>query len=62
MLFTYLFRNPAVWTFPLLVQILCYYRILGKMGHTERYGSGLYLNVPGIYDMKLFESAVKFFK
>ena len=32
MLFTYLFRNPAVWTFPLLVQILCYYRILGKMG------------------------------
>ena len=32
MLFTYLFRNPAVWTFPLLIQILCYYRILGKMG------------------------------
>ncbi|MBR4091671.1 MAG: hypothetical protein IKK28_12600 [Mogibacterium sp.] len=32
MLFTYIFRNPAVWTFPLLIQILCYYRILGKMG------------------------------
>ena len=32
MLFTYLFRNPAVWTAPLLIQILCYYKILGKMG------------------------------
>lgn len=32
MLFTYLFRNPAVWTVPLLIQILCYYKILGKMG------------------------------
>ncbi len=32
MLFTYLFRNPAVWTTPLLIQILCYYKILGKMG------------------------------
>lgn len=32
MLFTYLFRDPAVWTFPLLIQILCYYKILGKMG------------------------------
>ncbi len=32
MLATYLFRNPAVWTFPLLIQILCYYKILGKMG------------------------------
>lgn len=32
MLFTYLFRAPAVWIGPLLIQILCYYRILGKMG------------------------------
>ena len=32
MLATYLFRNPAVWTVPLLIQILCYYKILGKMG------------------------------
>ena len=32
MLFTYLFREPTVWVLPLLVQILCYYRILGKMG------------------------------
>ncbi len=32
MLFTYLFREPAVWTVPLMIQIICYYRILGKMG------------------------------
>lgn len=32
MLATYLFRNPVYWTIPLLIQILCYYRILGKMG------------------------------
>ncbi|MGM9641664.1 MAG: phosphoribosylformylglycinamidine synthase [Eubacteriales bacterium] len=37
-------------------------RVFGKMGHSERKGRGLYLNVPGEYDMKLFESAVKYFK
>ncbi|MBR5741822.1 MAG: phosphoribosylformylglycinamidine synthase subunit PurQ, partial [Firmicutes bacterium] len=37
-------------------------RVFGKMGHTERYGYGLYKNVPGNYEMGLFESAVKFFK
>ena len=37
-------------------------RVFGKMGHTERYNSGLYQNVEGIYDMKIFESAVKYFK
>ena len=37
-------------------------RVLGKMGHTERYNSGLYKNVEGNYDMKIFESAVKYFK
>ena len=37
-------------------------RVLGKMGHAERIGAGLYRNVPGQYDMKLFESAVKYFK
>ncbi len=37
-------------------------RVLGKMGHSERIGNGLYRNVPGEYDMKLFESAVKYFK
>ncbi|MBR2479268.1 MAG: phosphoribosylformylglycinamidine synthase [Clostridia bacterium] len=37
-------------------------RILGKMGHSERIGSSLYKNVVGEYDMKLFASAVKYFK
>ena len=37
-------------------------RVLGKMGHSERIGNGLYKNVVGEYDMKLFESAVKYFK
>ena len=37
-------------------------RVLGKMGHSERKGKDLYRNVPGEYDMKLFESAVKYFK
>ena len=36
-------------------------RILGKMGHSERIGDGLYRNVPGNYDMRLFESAVRYF-
>ena len=37
-------------------------RVFGKMGHAERIGSGLYKNVPGEYDMKMFTSAVKYFK
>ena len=37
-------------------------RVLGKMGHSERIGSGLYRNVPGNYDIRMFESAVKYFK
>ena len=37
-------------------------RVLGKMGHTERIGAGLYRNVPGDYDMHLFASAVGYFK
>ena len=37
-------------------------RIFGKMGHAERIGGGLYRNVPGVYDMRLFESAYDFFK
>ncbi len=36
-------------------------RVLGKMGHSERLTPGLYQNVPGEYDMKLFQSAVKYF-
>ena len=37
-------------------------RVLGKMGHSERWNQGLYKNVPGQYDMKLFASAVEYFK
>ena len=37
-------------------------RVLGKMGHSERIGTGLYKNVAGNYDIKLFLSAVKYFK
>ena len=37
-------------------------RVFGKMGHAERIGSGLYKNVPGEYDIRMFESAVKYFK
>ncbi len=37
-------------------------RVLGKMGHSERVGKDLYRNVLGEYDMKLFASAVKYFK
>ena len=36
-------------------------RVLGKMGHAERIGDGLYQNVDGYYDMKLFQSAKKYF-
>ncbi|MCD7858638.1 MAG: phosphoribosylformylglycinamidine synthase, partial [Firmicutes bacterium] len=36
-------------------------RVFGKMGHSERIGSGLYKNVPGRYDMQLFASAVDYF-
>ncbi len=37
-------------------------RVLGKMGHSERIDNGLYKNVEGNYDMKLFDSAVEYFK
>ena len=37
-------------------------RVFGKMGHSERIGSGLYRNVPGEYDIRMFEAAVKYFK
>ena len=37
-------------------------RVFGKMGHSERIGKNLYRNVPGEYDIKLFENAVKYFK
>ncbi len=37
-------------------------RVLGKMGHSERVGKNLYKNVPGNYDIRMFEAAVKYFK
>ncbi len=37
-------------------------RVFGKMGHSERIGQGLYKNVPGEYDIRMFEAAVKYFK
>ena len=36
-------------------------RILGKMGHSERRGAGLYQNVPGDTFQPLFESGVSYF-
>ena len=36
-------------------------RVLGKMGHVERRGNGLYKNVPGDKFMPLFESGVDYF-
>ncbi len=37
-------------------------RVFGKMGHSERIGSNLYQNVPGSYDIHMFEAAVAYFK
>ena len=37
-------------------------RVFGKMGHSERIGSGLYKNVPGEYNIRMFEAAVKYFR
>ncbi len=37
-------------------------RVFGKMGHSERIGSGLYKNVSGNYDIGMFRSAVLYYK
>ena len=37
-------------------------RVFGKMGHSERIDSGLYKNVPGNYNIRMFEAAVAYFK
>ncbi len=37
-------------------------RILGKMGHSERRGENICLNVPGEKDQRIFESGVAYFK
>ncbi|MBR5537352.1 MAG: phosphoribosylformylglycinamidine synthase, partial [Clostridia bacterium] len=36
-------------------------RVLGKMGHAERIGPDLYRNIPGDYDLHLFEAAKDYF-
>ena len=36
-------------------------RVFGKMGHAERIGKSLYQNVPGDYDLHLFEAAKDYF-
>ncbi len=37
-------------------------RVLGKMGHSERMGRNVAMNVPGNKDQKIFISGVKYFK
>ena len=37
-------------------------RVLGKMGHTERFADGLYRNIYGNKDQMLFKSGVNYFK
>ena len=37
-------------------------RIYGKMGHSERIGDGVFMNIYGDKDIKIFESGVKYFK
>lgn len=37
-------------------------RVFGKMGHTERLTQGIYKNIPGSFDMPIFESGVRYFK
>ncbi len=36
-------------------------RVFGKMGHAERIGPQLYRNVPGSYDLHLFDAAKEYF-
>ena len=37
-------------------------RILGKMGHSERIGTDVCKNVPGVKDQHIFENGVRYFK
>ena len=37
-------------------------RVFGKMGHSERMGPGLYKNVPGDTDNKMFRAAVEYYR
>jgi len=37
-------------------------RVLGKMGHSERIGSNVAVNIPGEKDQKIFEAGVNYFR
>ncbi|MBR2327869.1 MAG: phosphoribosylformylglycinamidine synthase [Clostridia bacterium] len=37
-------------------------KVFGKMGHVERSGENIFKNVPGEYDMHIFEAGVEYFK
>lgn len=37
-------------------------RVLGKMGHSERKGTNVAKNIPGVKDQKLFEAGVAYFR
>jgi len=37
-------------------------RILGKLGHSERKGTYVCINVPGNKDQKIFEAGIQYFK
>ena len=37
-------------------------RVFGKMGHSERFSAGVFKNVPGEIDNRMFESAVIYYK
>jgi phosphoribosylformylglycinamidine synthase len=36
-------------------------RIFGKMGHSERYGTNVAINVPGIKEQGIFKAGVDYF-
>lgn len=37
-------------------------RVLGKMGHSERIGDNLHINIPGNKDQMIFEAGINYFK
>jgi phosphoribosylformylglycinamidine synthase len=37
-------------------------RVFGKMGHVERIGEAVAMNIYGEQDLKIFESGVEYFK
>ena len=37
-------------------------RVLGKMGHSERIGENVCINVPGAKDQKLFEAGIRYYR